>query len=80
MGRKVYWIDEACVDERGHYRPSIVDEDEDFHHPTDYDYGTDYARASEAVDRLNERMGFSKREAAEVVMHSMFPGSRGKTL
>lgn len=84
MGRKCYHLDEAMQvqtpDGAWHYQPSIVDEDEDGHYPTGWDYGNDYAKAREAVDSLNASMGLTPIECDEIVMHSMFPGSRGKTL
>ncbi len=68
--RRCYFIDEAMTDERGHYRPAIVTENEPGYHRTDYDYGTDFYRAHEAVETCNRQLGLTTSDCDEIVLSS----------
>lgn len=54
-----------------HYYPMLGAQDESGYYPTDWDYGTDFARAQEAVIALNARRGVSQDEATAIVASSM---------
>jgi hypothetical protein len=80
-GKRIcFFIDETMVvkhdDDTRHYYPAIVTENEDGYNRTNWDYGTDYKLAEEAVESLNRKRGISKEEADAIVMSSMFPKTR----
>lgn len=65
------------VDGELHYFPSIVIKDEPGHWVTDWDYGTDFKIAQEAVDNLNQRrFNFTPEQASDIVMSSMVAGKK----
>ena len=73
--RACYYVTEAMTrrhnDDTIHYYPAIVREDEAGYSPTNYDYGTDFARASETVAELNKELGRSESDVLEIVASSM---------
>ncbi|MNR71917.1 hypothetical protein D3C71_25960 [compost metagenome] len=72
--RACYYI--GHQDDRGHWIPSIVLEDEWGHSPTDWDYGADMQIAEAAVRQVNEARGVSEAEALDIVVSSMAAGAR----
>ncbi len=59
-----------------HYFPAIVTAFEEGYHRTDWDYGTDFKLAAQAVEQLNRERGVNEKAAALIVASSMFPGNR----
>jgi hypothetical protein len=53
-----------------HYYPAIVTENEAGYHRTNWDYGTDFKLASEAVDSLNAKREINPDEVNEIVSSS----------
>jgi hypothetical protein len=80
-GKRIcFYISEAMVKSHGdgsrHFYPAIVTEHEPGYNPTDWDFGTDFKLAQEAVISLNSKRGVSQAEATEIVTSSMFPRSQ----
>jgi hypothetical protein len=82
--RFVYHVPSDAYIEGHGYRPSVVFEHESGHFPVgDWPYegkpgqtapwfwGHDHDKAVEMADEMNERLGISAREAAEIVASSM---------
>ena len=59
-----------------HFFPAIVTAFEPGYNRTDWDYGSDFARAHSVVEKLNTERGVTKEAADLIVSTSMFPKSR----
>lgn len=89
--RMVYFVpNDAYVEDHG-WRPSIVVEGEDGHHPTGtwpysgkvgetmpYFWGHDYDAACRTADAMNERLGVSKEDAEKIVDASVLARIMGR--
>lgn len=82
--RFAYTIIISSTDEEGNFIPCIAIEDESGYYPmkgrgahsTPWTWGKDYNKANEIADKMNEKMGISKREAFKIIASSMFHGIR----
>ena len=87
--RMVYHVCETFFVEGHGYRPSIVVEGEDGHHPTGdddwetnpagrrpYFWGPTLADALESARVMNERMGISEKDAVVIVARSQVAGTK----
>jgi hypothetical protein len=65
--RMAYFILETVRDADGNFIPCIAKENEPGYFKTSWQYGKDLDLANKAVDSLNQRMGYSPKEAAQIV-------------
>ena len=69
--KSVYVILETERDGDGGYIPCIAIEGEFGYHKTDWNWGTDLDIAQKCCDEKNEKLGFSPKEAFEIVLGTM---------
>ena len=72
--RRCYCVPIDSYVEGEGYQPSIVEEGEAGHSPTNYFWGHDFDKACEMATLLNKGMGVSEQDAIEIVSSSMFGG------
>ena len=65
----------AHPDGERHFYPAFVKAYEPGFTATDWDYGTDYPAAQEAVATFNSEHGVNKQAALMIVTSSMFPAA-----
>lgn len=61
-----------------HYIPVIIKEAVDGYSLTDWDYGTDYERAQDAIAQLNYERGYDYDQYHHIKTSSIFPGYAAK--
>jgi hypothetical protein len=73
--RLVFFLDQSMTDADGNFVPSLVEEGQPGHTPTNYRWGTDWEVAKAARDESNRRLGIEPNEALLIIAESMRLGS-----
>jgi len=72
MARKALYLDKSMVNDNGQHVPVIVVEGTDGYYPTDWEWGTDYAKARGLVDDYNTKtLRLSDIDVLEIVASSI---------
>ena len=71
MSRKAYFIQDTVTDANGEYIPCIAVENVRGFYRTNWTWGKNRKQAQLIADRMNERLGISRKDAYTIVLDSM---------